>query len=188
MIEEDMYSSHCRSYENSQRATEDGTLGREIAPVSVPQSKGRPDIIVKQDEEFSKYIHHQLRTLILCTYICIYTFIFFCNHLTVSLRFTHTHTYAHVHQTHTHTHTHMHMHTHCFRADFTKFPGLKPAFKPEEEGGTITAANASTLNDGAAALVLLTETAARKYTVKPLARIVGKLITDYQIMNLKEGN
>ena len=59
------------------------------------------------------------------------------------------------------------------RADFTKFPGLKPAFKSETEGGTITAANASTLNDGAAALVLMTETAAKKHGVKPLARIVG---------------
>ena len=46
---------HFRSYENSQRATEDGTLGREIVPVSVPQKKGKPDIVVKQDEEFSRY-------------------------------------------------------------------------------------------------------------------------------------
>jgi len=39
--------------------------------------------------------------------------------------------------------------------------------------GTITAANASTLNDGAAACVLMTEAAAQKHNVKPLARIVG---------------
>ena len=44
-----------RSYENSKRATEDGTLSREIVPVSVPQKKGQPDIVVTQDEEFSRY-------------------------------------------------------------------------------------------------------------------------------------
>ena len=41
--------------------------------------------------------------------------------------------------------------------------------------GTITAGNASTLNDGAAALVLMTSQAADRLKVKPLARIVGKL-------------
>ena len=61
-----------------------------------------------------------------------------------------------------------------FRANFEKFASLKPAFKPEAEGGTVTAANASTLNDGAAALVLMTEKAAKAAGVKPLARIVGK--------------
>lgn len=40
--------------------------------------------------------------------------------------------------------------------------------------GTITAANASTINDGAAACVLMTAAAADKLKVKPLARIVGK--------------
>lgn len=41
--------------------------------------------------------------------------------------------------------------------------------------GTVTAANASTLNDGAAALVLMTTEAAKRLKVKPLARIVGKV-------------
>lgn len=41
--------------------------------------------------------------------------------------------------------------------------------------GTVTAANASTLNDGAAALVLMTAAAAGRLGVVPLARIVGKL-------------
>ena len=41
--------------------------------------------------------------------------------------------------------------------------------------GTITAGNASTLNDGAAAMVLMTAQAAERLKVKPLARIVGKL-------------
>ena len=63
------------------------------------------------------------------------------------------------------------------RADFEKFASLKPAFLKEEDGGTVTAANASTLNDGAAALVLMTEKAAKKAGVKPLARIVGKWST-----------
>jgi len=51
-----------------------------------------------------------------------------------------------------------------------KFPGLKPAFA---KNGTITAANASKINDGAAALVLMSEEAARDRGLKPLARIVA---------------
>ena len=56
------------------------------------------------------------------------------------------------------------------RASFEKIPKLKPAFKP---GGTITAANASKLNDGAAALVLATKTSAAEFGAAPRARIVG---------------
>lgn len=41
--------------------------------------------------------------------------------------------------------------------------------------GTVTAANASTLNDGAAALVLMTRQAADRLGVKPLASIIGNL-------------
>jgi acetyl-CoA C-acetyltransferase len=51
-----------------------------------------------------------------------------------------------------------------------KFPGLKPAFA---KNGTITAANASKINDGAAAMVLMSEQAARDRGLKPLARIVA---------------
>jgi len=51
-----------------------------------------------------------------------------------------------------------------------KVPALKPVF---EEGGTITAANASNLNDGAAALVLVSAEAVEKYNLKPLAKIIG---------------
>lgn len=40
--------------------------------------------------------------------------------------------------------------------------------------GTVTAANASTLNDGAAAVVLMTADAAKRLNVTPLARIVGE--------------
>jgi acetyl-CoA C-acetyltransferase len=51
-----------------------------------------------------------------------------------------------------------------------KIPQLRPAFKKD---GTITAASSSSINDGAAALVLMTESTARRLGVKPLARIVG---------------
>jgi len=54
--------------------------------------------------------------------------------------------------------------------DFDKLPTLRPAF---EEGGTVTAANASTINDGAAALVLAEEGAARTDGRVALARLVG---------------
>lgn len=49
--------------------------------------------------------------------------------------------------------------------------GLRPAFK--RDGGTVTAANASGLNDGAAAIVLMSEEEAEKRNVKPLARIAS---------------
>lgn len=51
-----------------------------------------------------------------------------------------------------------------------KIPGLRPAFDPN---GTITAANASTLNDGASALILASEEAVEKYGLKPIAKIVS---------------
>jgi len=51
-----------------------------------------------------------------------------------------------------------------------KFAGLKPAFA---KNGTITAANASKINDGAASLVLMSEQAAKDRGLKPLARILA---------------
>ncbi len=51
-----------------------------------------------------------------------------------------------------------------------KIPHLRPAFSKE---GTVTAANASTLNDGAAALVIMSEAKARELNLKPLAEIKG---------------
>lgn len=53
---------------------------------------------------------------------------------------------------------------------FDKLPTLKPVFKKD---GTITAANASTLNDGAAALVLMSADKANELGIKPIARILG---------------
>jgi acetyl-CoA C-acetyltransferase len=53
-----------------------------------------------------------------------------------------------------------------FNVKFEKIPGLKPAFIKD---GTITAANASTMNDGAAALVLMSQEKAEALGIKPLA-------------------
>ncbi len=57
-----------------------------------------------------------------------------------------------------------------FKAKLDKIPGLKPAFKKD---GTITAANASSISDGAAALVLMRESKARQMGLQPIARIVA---------------
>jgi len=57
-----------------------------------------------------------------------------------------------------------------FAVNFDKIPGLKPVFKKD---GTVTAANASTLNDGAAALVLMSADKAAELGLRPLARILG---------------
>ncbi|CAH8512173.1 unnamed protein product [Dicrocoelium dendriticum] len=60
------------------------------------------------------------------------------------------------------------------RADFSRFPTLKPVFLRAEEGGTVTAANASTLNDGAAAVILSSaQFAAKDASLKPIARIIA---------------
>ncbi|MCA9632298.1 MAG: thiolase family protein, partial [Myxococcales bacterium] len=56
------------------------------------------------------------------------------------------------------------------RGNPDKFGALRPAFDKE---GTITAANASTINDGASALVLASEKAVKEHNLTPLARIVG---------------
>ena len=56
------------------------------------------------------------------------------------------------------------------KARLDKIPALKPAFKKD---GTITAASSSSINDGAAALVLMRESTAKRLGCKPLARIVG---------------
>jgi len=53
---------------------------------------------------------------------------------------------------------------------FDKIPGLKPVFKAD---GSVTAANASTINDGAAALVLMSKEKANELGLKPIAKILG---------------
>jgi acetyl-CoA C-acetyltransferase len=57
-----------------------------------------------------------------------------------------------------------------FRVDFDRMNSLRPAFKKE---GTITAANASTINDGAAFLLVAGADAVRMHGLKPRVRIVG---------------
>uniref|UniRef100_A0A9J7ZXU7 acetyl-CoA C-acetyltransferase n=1 Tax=Cyprinus carpio carpio TaxID=630221 RepID=A0A9J7ZXU7_CYPCA len=97
------------SYSRSKAAWESGILAKEVVSVSIPQ-KGKPDIVVKEDEEYKK-------------------------------------------------------------VDFSKVPKLRAVF--QKENGTVTAANASTLNDGAAALVLMTADAAKRLNVTPLAKILA---------------
>ncbi len=60
-----------------------------------------------------------------------------------------------------------------FKAKLDKIPGLKPAFKKD---GTITAATSSSISDGAAAMVLMRESTARRLGVAPVARIVGTAV------------
>jgi acetyl-CoA C-acetyltransferase len=60
-----------------------------------------------------------------------------------------------------------------FKARPDKIPGLKPAFRKD---GTITAASASSISDGAAALVLMRESTAARHGVTPLARIVSHAV------------
>ena len=59
------------------------------------------------------------------------------------------------------------------RADTTleTLARMKPAFK--KEGGSVTAGNASGINDGAGAVMLATEAAVKRYQLRPLARLVG---------------
>ncbi|HLD84613.1 MAG TPA: thiolase family protein [Coxiellaceae bacterium] len=59
------------------------------------------------------------------------------------------------------------------KVNFDKIPNLKPAFKPN---GTITAANASNISDGAAALVLTRLSFAEKNHLKPLAKIIDDCV------------
>ncbi|MBP9211608.1 MAG: acetyl-CoA C-acyltransferase, partial [Bacteroidetes bacterium] len=57
-----------------------------------------------------------------------------------------------------------------FKTNFDKIPTLRPAFQKD---GTVTAANSSKINDGAAALVLMSASKAKELGLKPLARIIA---------------
>lgn len=92
------------SYRRSQAAWEKGLFDPEITPVQIPDAKGEP-LVISRDEE-------------------------------------------------------------PFKVKFEKVPTLRPAFKKD---GTVTAANASTMNDGAAALVLMSREAAEKRGIRPVA-------------------
>jgi len=56
------------------------------------------------------------------------------------------------------------------QVNFDKLSTLKPAFKPE---GTITAANASTISDGAAALLLVSEEKVKEFNLQPIAEVIA---------------
>ncbi len=96
------------SYQKSQAATEKGLFTAEIIPVTIPQRKGDPILVTKDEEPFN--------------------------------------------------------------VKFDKVPQLNPAFSKE---GTVTAANASTMNDGAAALVLMSGEKMKALGLTPLAKIIS---------------
>ena len=96
------------SYTKSQAAIEQGLFEKEIIPVVIPQRKGDPITIAKDEEPFN--------------------------------------------------------------VKFDKIAGLNPAFT---KGGTVTAANASTMNDGAAALILMSGDKMHALGLKPLAKITS---------------
>ena len=56
-----------------------------------------------------------------------------------------------------------------FKSDITKISTLKPAFR---KNGTVTAANSSSISDGASSVILMLESEAQKRRIKPLARII----------------
>ena len=105
---EDQDAYAIQSYKRSSEAWNTGKFDNEVVPVAVPQRRGEP-VMISKDEE--------------------YTNVF-----------------------------------------MDKIPNLRPAFSKE---GTVTAANASTINDGAAALVLMSKEKAEELQLKPLATIKG---------------
>lgn len=104
--EQDAYA--IQSYKRSEDAWNSGKFDNEVIPVEVPQRRGEP-VVVDRDEEFSNVF-------------------------------------------------------------IDKIPNLRPAFSKD---GTVTAANASTINDGAGAMVLMSLEKAQELGLKPLASIKG---------------
>ena len=105
---EDQDAFALRSQQKAAAAQANGRLAKEITPVSIPQRKGDP-VIVDRDEHPRE----------------------------------------------------------------TSMEALAKLRTPFRQGGTVTAGNASGVNDGAAALIVASEAAARKYGLTPIARIVG---------------
>jgi len=105
---EDQDAFAIESYKRSQAAVNEGRFNDEITGVEIPQRKGEPVIMLKDEEPFN--------------------------------------------------------------VKFDKFPELKSPF---EKNGSVTAANASTINDGAAAVVLMSKEKADQLGLKPLAKIIG---------------
>lgn len=98
------------SYKRSAEAWKNKVFEPEIVTVRIPGKRGKPDVLVTEDEEYK-------------------------------------------------------------RVNFEKFGNLATVF--QRDGGTVTAGNASTLNDGAAALVLTTPETAQHLKVQPLARVIA---------------
>jgi acetyl-CoA C-acetyltransferase len=105
---EDQDNFAINSYKRSAAAWEAGKFDKEVVPVEVPQRRGAP-VIVAKDEEFTN-------------------------------------------------------------VKIEKIPALRAAFSKE---GTVTAANASTINDGAGAMILMSEEKAKALGLNPLATITG---------------
>lgn len=105
---EDQDAFAIQSYTRSTEAWTSGKFDNEVIPIEVPQRRGEP-ILVTKDEEFTN-------------------------------------------------------------VKLEKIPALRPAFTKE---GTVTAANASTINDGAAALVLMSKDKALELGLQPLATVTG---------------
>ncbi len=104
--EQDVFA--IESYKRSQAAVNEGKFEQEIVGIEIPQRKGEPVMMLKDEEPFN--------------------------------------------------------------VKFEKIPELKSAF---EKGGSVTAANASTMNDGAAALVLMSRNKAESLGLKPIAKILS---------------
>lgn len=96
------------SYKRAQAAWDEGRFADEVIPVEIPQRKGAPLVVAKDEEPFN--------------------------------------------------------------VKFEKIPTLNPAFQKD---GTVTAANASTMNDGAAALVLMSKEKLEELGLKPIAKILS---------------
>ena len=64
-----------------------------------------------------------------------------------------------------------------FKANIEKIPNLKPAFR---KNGTVTAANSSSISDGASTVILMKESTADKKGIKPLARIVAHATNSHE--------
>ncbi len=105
---EDQDAYAIQSYKRSAIAWETGKFNNEVIPVEVPQRRGEP-VLISKDEEFTN-------------------------------------------------------------VKIEKIPQLRPAFTKD---GTVTAANASTINDGAGAMVLMSKEKADELGIKPLAKITG---------------
>ncbi len=64
-----------------------------------------------------------------------------------------------------------------FKADISKIPSLRPAFR---KNGTVTAANSSSISDGASSVILMLESEANKRGIKPIAKIINHATNSHE--------